>query len=225
MSIALKYGGSFIEFTKESTYRSMIAHQHEETKRILKNLGTPEGVQRVRIYDHKGEILFCSHEISLSTSIDKASVACTGCHTEPEKSSALLTTPKNWAVYKNEEGSTSLKLISQISNEQGCYTATCHAHPKEQEILGFIEADLSLALLDEAMFKQGLALTAYVIVFVMAVSLFLGIINYNIVTKPVNKLVSRNVNVAVPCGSLAGLITFNVHPSFSIFFLAVSNSS
>jgi two-component system NtrC family sensor kinase len=189
LSIALKYGGSFVDFTKHSTRNSFLTFQPEETKRVLANLGTPEGVQRVRIYDHKGKILFCSHKGNVGTMIDKTSIACSGCHIEPEKSSALLPTPKEWSVYKNEEGATSLKIISQISNEPECYTASCHAHPKEQEILGFIEADLSLALLDEAMFKQGLALTAYVIIFVLGVSLFLGIINYNIVTKPVNELV------------------------------------
>lgn len=196
MSIALKYGGSFITFTKESIYHSMLSHKREETQRVLKNLGTPEGVQRVRIYDHKGKILFCSHESSAGTSIDKASLACTGCHSEPDKSPALLSIPKKWSEYKNEEGATSLKIISEIPNTKDCYTAKCHAHPKNKEILGFVEADLSLALLDEALFKQGLALTAYVIVFVFAVSLFLGIINYNIVTNPVQELAKGMKKVA-----------------------------
>ncbi len=189
MSIALKYGDSFVNFAKENTYHSMPNHQHKRTQRVLENLSTPEGVQRLRIYDHKGKILFCSYKKSVGTIIDKSSVACKGCHFEPEKSSALLPIPKKWSVYKSEEGATSLKIVSQISNKPDCYTARCHVHPKEQEILGFFEADLSLALLDEALFKQGLALTAYVIVFVLAVSLFLGIINYKIVTNPVNELV------------------------------------
>ncbi len=196
MSIALKYGNSFVTFAKDSTYHSMLINNPGQIQRVLETLGTPEGVQGVRIYNHKGEILYCSHKKSIGTIIDKSSVACAGCHTEPEKSPALLPTPKTWSVYKSETGSTALKIVSRIPNTPDCYTASCHAHPKEQEILGFVEADLSLSLLDEALFKQGLALTAYVIVFVFAVSLFLGIINYKIVTKPVQALAKGMERVA-----------------------------
>ena len=196
MSIAVKYGDSFLEFTKQSTRQSMIAYHPEETQRVLENLSTPAGVLRVRLYDHDGKILYCSKKKSAGTIIDKTSVACTGCHTEPETSSALVEDPKKWTVYKDERGSSSLKIVSQVSNEPDCYTASCHIHGKDDEILGFVEADLSLALLDEALFKQGLALTAYVLIFVLAVSLFLGIINYKIVTKPVNELTDAMEHVA-----------------------------
>ncbi len=196
MSIAVKYGNSFVEFSKQSTRHSLLANQRGETQRVLENLSTPTGVQRLRIYDHKGTVLFCSQKSSVGKSVDKASVTCTGCHTEPEESSDLNPEPKNWAVYKNDTGATSLKVISQIPNEKDCSTASCHAHPGEEKILGFVEADLSLSLLDEALFKQGLALTAYVVIFVLAVSLFLGIINYKIVTNPVHELTNAMEHVA-----------------------------
>ncbi|GBD95634.1 MAG TPA: sensor histidine kinase [Nitrospirae bacterium] len=196
MSIALKYGNSFVDFTKQSLRQSMLTFQPEETQNVLENLGTPEGVQRVRIYNHKGTVLFGSDKKTIGKPVDKNSVACKGCHVDPEKSPALVQNPKKWAVYKNGQGFTSLKLIDAIPNEPACYTASCHAHPEDRKILGFVEATLSLALLDEALFKQGLALTAYVIIFVLAVSLFLGIILYKIVSKPVNELVYGMQKVA-----------------------------
>lgn len=207
MSIALKYGGSFVDFAKGSTYHSKFAHKGEETKRVLANLGRPEGVQSVRIFDHSGKVLFCSHNRTVGTLIDKSTVACAGCHSEPEKSGELLPEFKTWNVFKNEEGATSLRIVSAVTNEKGCSTAACHAHPENKEILGFIEANLSLALLDEALFKQGLALTAYVVVFVLAVSLFLGIINYKIVTNPLQELAKGMERVAG--GDLDHLVKLN----------------
>jgi two-component system NtrC family sensor kinase len=196
MSIAVNYGNSFADFTKQSTRHSMLNNEREETQRVLTTLSAPEGVLRVRIYDHSGEILFCSHEQSVGTLIDKDSVACTGCHSDPEDFTALLRDQKRWAMYKNESGDSSLKVVSPITNEPDCYTGSCHAHPKDQEILGFVEADLSMTLLDQALFKQSLALTAYVIIFVLAVSLFLGIINFKIVTHPVHQLTNAMEHVA-----------------------------
>ncbi|MEN8263246.1 MAG: ATP-binding protein [Nitrospirota bacterium] len=196
MSIALKYGNSFIDFSKDSTRESLLTVDREETQQQIENLSTPEGVQSVKIFDHGGKISFTSNTNSIGTSVDKASISCRGCHEEPEKSGALLRSPQKWSVYKDEKDRTALKIISPILNETSCHTASCHAHPEEQEVLGIVEAELSLALLDEALFKQRLALIAYVIVFVFAVSLFLGIINYNIVTKPVNKLARGMEHVA-----------------------------
>lgn len=196
MSIALKYGNSFVDFTKQSTHRSLLADNREETQRILENLSTPEGVQRVRIYSHEGKILYGTHSKQAGTLVDRTTLACTGCHRDPEKSPDLLPTQKKWSVYKNETGHTALKIISTIQNEKSCYTASCHAHTKEQKILGFVEADLSLGILDDALLKQKLALTAYVAIFVLAVALFLGIILYKIVSKPVSELVHAMDKVA-----------------------------
>lgn len=196
MSIALKYGNSFVDFAKESTHRSMLANQSEETQRVLETLSTPEGVQKIKLFNHKGTIRFSSDKETIGATVDRSSIACTGCHMDIEKSPALLSQPRTWSVYKDERGYTSLKMVKQISNEKSCYTASCHAHSEKEQILGFIEAELSLALLDEALFKQGLALTAYVIVFVFAVSLFLGIINYKIVTHPVQELAKGMGKVA-----------------------------
>lgn len=187
ISIAVKYGASFVDFAKESTRRSMFTQDKAQTQQILENLSTPEGVRRVRIVNHKGTVVFSSKQEGVGKAVDRDSMTCMGCHTD-SSTGTLSPSPKKWFVYKNEENSTSLKIINQISNEPSCSSASCHVHPEDQDILGFIEVDLSLALLDEALFKQGLALTAYVVIFVIAVSIFLGIINYKIVTNPVEKL-------------------------------------
>jgi two-component system NtrC family sensor kinase len=209
MSIAIKYGGSFINFAKESTHQSMLTSKREETQRLLKNLSTPAGVIKVRIYNHKGMVAFSSHNGDIGTVVDKNSVACISCHADLGNSSSVSPAPRKWDVFKNESGSTSLRIIEPIANEPACSSAQCHFHPRDQEILGFMAADLSLALLDEALLKQGLALTLYVVLFVLAVSLFLGIILYKIVSRPVNELVlgmdkvaTGNLDYKVPVRSI-----------------------
>ena len=121
---------------------------------------------------------------NIGKTVDTKSISCTGCHSDVEKGALLKTTEKR-SVLKDPKGITSLKLVDIILNGPDCSTAQCHAHPADQVILGFVEAELSLAILDEALLKQGLALTAYVVMFVLTVSLFLGLILYKIVSKPV----------------------------------------
>lgn len=208
-AIAIRYGGSFVNFTKESIHHSMLNFQTDETQRMLETLSRPEGVQRVSIYNHKGHILFSSQKQNVGQTVEKTSIVCKGCHTEPEKSPDLLQRQKKWVVYKNEKGFRILQIVDEIPNEPACYTAACHIHPKNQKILGFIDAQLSLSFLDEALLRQGLALTAYVVMFVLSVSLFLGIIIYKIVSRPVSDLVhgmekvaGGNLDYSVPIKSI-----------------------
>lgn len=196
MSIALKYGNSFIDFSKESTHRSLLIDDRVETQQQIENLSTPEGVQHVRIFSHYGKVSFSSLKNEVGKSVDKGSISCRGCHAEPEKSPELLESPQKWSVYKDDKGRTTMKIVSPILNETSCYTASCHVHTEEQEVIGIVEAELSLSVLDEALLKQGLALTAYVVIFVLAVSLSIGIIIFIIVSKPVKELVDGMEKVA-----------------------------
>lgn len=196
MAIASNYGDSFMGFTMESISSTMTDFNKEETQRTLERLSIPEGVYRLRIYKHDGTVSFSSDKKDVGLLVDKTTVTCKGCHFDAEKSSELLPEPEKIEKYKHPEGFTALKLIEAVYNKPACYTAACHVHTEEQKILGFVEADISLALLDEALFKQGLALTAYVFIFIMAVSVALGIILYKIVSKPVGELAHGMENVA-----------------------------
>jgi two-component system NtrC family sensor kinase len=196
ISIAVRYANSFTDFIKDSTRHSMLNVHRDLIQQTLEDISIAEGVERVRIFNHAGNISYSTFKDDVGSSVDRDSITCRGCHIEPDKPSGLLPEPKTWDVYKSPKGFTALKIVDTINNEPSCYTAACHVHPPEQEILGFIEADMSMALLDEALFKQELALTAYVLIFVLAVSLFLGIINYKIVTHPVNELAKGMEQVA-----------------------------
>ncbi len=188
MSIAVKYGVSFIDFVKESTRYGMLTRQRADIQQTLEDIKLAEGVERVRIFDHTGKIFYSTIREDIGNSVKKTSIACNGCHADIEKSSALLNEPKKWENYKKPDGVTALKLVEPIYNEPDCYTSDCHAHREEQKILGFVEADTSLALLDEAMLKQKLAATAYVAVFLLMLSVSIVVILWKIVSKPVSEL-------------------------------------
>ncbi len=207
-AIAVKYGGSLVNFVKAVTRDSMLADSRHAIQRTLEDISIAEGVERVRIFNHKGKISFSTFKEDIGKTVKKDSLSCRACHSDTEKSYELLQKPRKNSFYKAPEGFTALKLVEPVYNESSCYTSRCHAHPREQKIIGFIEADTSLALLDEAKLKQGLALTAYVIIFVVAISVSLGLILYKIVSKPVSelthgmdKIATGDFNYSVPIKS------------------------
>ena len=188
MSIAVKYGVSFIDFVKEGTRYDMLTRHRTDIQQTLEDISLAEGVDRVRIFNHTGKIFYSTDNKDIGDSVKKTSIACNGCHSDIEKSSKLLNEPKKWDAYKKPDGVTALKLVEPIYNEPACYNSDCHAHGEEQKILGFVEADTSLALLDEAMLKQKLAAAAYMVVFLLMLSVSIVVILWKIVSRPVGEL-------------------------------------
>jgi two-component system NtrC family sensor kinase len=195
-SIASKYSSSFIDFVKKSTHNNMLTLQRAAIQQTLEDISIAKGVEYVQVFNHAGKIAYSSKRENVGTFVDKDSLACKGCHSDTNKTYKLLLQQEKLEIYKSPEHFTALKLIEPIYNEPDCYTSKCHFHPREQKILGFIGSEMSLALLDEAKLKQGLALTAYVIIFITAISFVLGIILYKIVSKPVSELTHGMEKVA-----------------------------
>lgn len=187
-AIAVRYGGSLVNFIKAVTSDSMLAAHRPAIQQTLEDISIAEGVERVRIFDHKGKISFSTFREDIGKTVEKDSLSCRACHSDTEKSYELLQEPRKNSIYKAPDGFTALKLVEPVYNESSCYISKCHVHSREQKIIGFIEVDTSLALLDEAKLKQGLALIAYVFIFIVVISISLGIILYKIVSKPVSEL-------------------------------------
>lgn len=196
MGIAVRHSNSLVDFIKKSTHYSMLTFNRAAIQQTLEDLSLTEGVRGVRIFDHEGRVFFSSQRAEVGSFVNKASISCRGCHLELKEPFRVIPEPQKWAVYKERGEPRGLRIVEAIQNEPSCYTAACHIHPKEQKILGFIEADLSLALLEKAQWRQGLALTGYIFIFLVAGSLSLGIVLHKLVSKPVSHLVEGMERVA-----------------------------
>lgn len=189
---SIKYGHSYVDYVRKSTRYGMLTFQQLLIQQTIEAIGSAEGVLRVRVFDNKGKIAYSSDKKDIGTAVDMKSLICVGCHSaggEHPKDTAtvLITKGKNFRV---------LNIIQPIYNEAACYTSVCHAHPKKQRVLGLVEANLSLALLDNSIKNQGLAITAYVLVFLFVISVVLCTILWNLVSTPVSLLTRGMEKVA-----------------------------
>jgi two-component system NtrC family sensor kinase len=142
--------------------------------------------------DSQGMVKYSSTREGVGTVLDQKSPICLTCHVpgNPAKD-----TP-SWSIHKGEKDFRVLNFVQPIYNEAACYTSTCHAHPKNQRVLGIIEANLSLEVLDKSIKKQGIAITIYVLVFLLVISVVLCLILWNFVSTPVSLLAKGMEKVA-----------------------------
>ena len=188
---SVKYGYSFVDYIRNTTRYGMLSAQGPLIQQTVESVGVAEGIQNVRIFDSKGRVAYASDRKNIDTVLDKNSPLCLRCHTAtgPTKD-----TP-SWRISKGDPHRV-LNIVQPIYNEPACYNASCHVHPTNQRILGIVEVDLSLELLDHSIKQQGIAITVYVLAFSVVISGVLCIIIWNFVSTPVSILAQGMRRVA-----------------------------
>lgn len=191
LAIAATYGDSFIEYVKERTRHNMLSSRKHDIEQIFEEVSFASEVERVRMFDHQGTIIHSTEKQDVGTPIDKRSIACTGCHPSGTTLTGLSTNEMEetkWQTSSHRDGHTVLTIVGPILNEPSCFTAACHKHPASKQVIGFLEADISLALFDSTRTKQVTALLGYTMLFLMAILASLAVILKQIVTDPVTRL-------------------------------------
>jgi len=188
---SVKYGYSFVDYIKNSTRYGMLTNQGALVQQTVEAVGVAEGIQNVRIFDSRGKVAYSSDKKYVGSMLDINSPLCLRCHSAlgPTKD-----TP-SWTIAKGEHYRV-LNIVQPIYNEPACYNASCHVHPKTQRVLGIIETDFSLELLDHGIKQQGIAITVYVLTFSIVISGILCVILWNFVSTPVTMLAQGMRKVA-----------------------------
>ncbi|MDA8078423.1 MAG: ATP-binding protein [Nitrospiraceae bacterium] len=189
---SIKYGHSFVDLVKKSTRYGMLTFQELLIQQTIEAIGSAEGVIRVRVFDRKGKVAHSSDKKDIGTVLDIKTPYCQNCHSPFEAARKIPT----WVITKDSSGYRVLNIVQPIYNEVSCHTSACHAHSRDQRVLGLVEANLSLSLLDTGIKKQGIAITVYVAIFLCVISVVLCTILWNFVTTPVNMLTKGMERVA-----------------------------
>ncbi|MBI5639878.1 MAG: HAMP domain-containing protein [Nitrospirae bacterium] len=188
----VKYGHSFVDYVIKSTRYGMLSFQQLLIQQTIEATGSAEGVLRVRIFRCTGKIAYSSDKKEIGTVVDKNDRACRGCHAAAGGPQMIPT----WSISRDNTDTRVLNIVQPIMNEPACYTSSCHFHSADQKVLGLVEANLSLALLDHSIRQQGIAITLYILVFLFVISVVLCTILWNFVSTPVSLLTQGMEKVA-----------------------------
>ena len=172
---------------KQSTRYSMLLNRKDDVHQIISTIGKEPGVEGIRIYNKRGEIILSIDKQEENTIVDMHAEACFACHNQ-EKPLESLPTRNRTRIYEAPSGHRVLGVINPIRNEPSCSNTECHAHPADRTVLGVLDVRMSLKGLDDTIAgAQSTMLTyaaAVIIVITVIVALFLSVT----VLKPVRGL-------------------------------------
>jgi two-component system, NtrC family, sensor kinase len=200
MSQVLESATRVSDFIKSSTRHGMLLNRKEDVYEIITTLGRQPGINGIRIYNKRGEMMFSTDKAEEGKVVDLKAEACYGCH---DRARPLESAPagSRMRIYTGSDGRRILGLINPIRNEEQCSTADCHAHPAEKTVLGVLDVRMTLDKVDVVIADSQVRFIVVAVVLLILTAVVSVSFLSSTVLRPVRNLMEATS--AVSSGNLA----------------------
>jgi two-component system NtrC family sensor kinase len=184
------------ETVKHSTRYDMMLNQRDRVHNIIHTIGEQPGIKNVRVLNKEGEIIYSSNEDDIGKMVDKNAESCYACHAANQPLERLPIKDRTRIFRIHPDSSRVLGIITPIYNERSCWEADCHAHKKDQAVLGVLDVTISLADVDEQIHKDQIDTLVLAVSVIVIFSVLLWFVVKRWVDKPVKGLLDATQEVA-----------------------------
>jgi two-component system NtrC family sensor kinase len=175
------------EVIRSSTRQAMLRNHPEEVKSIIDTIASQPPVERIRVFDKLGRISTSSQNSEVGTLVDTDAEQCYACHRRDEPLDRLDQADRV-RIFRAETGGRVLGVIAPIRNEPECTNAACHAHDASQTVLGVLDVQLSLAVVDEDIAASERQMIIGLVTTALAILALVGLLAWRMVLRPVRRL-------------------------------------
>lgn len=184
------------ETIHRSIQSDMLAARRERVQQIVESIAEQEDIREVRVLDKEARIMVSADRTQIGKIANRQEPACSGCHAAMGDATDTLSVPLRTWVSEAEDGSRLLTTINPIYNEHSCSSASCHAHPSEQRVLGVLDIVLSLDRLDAQIREnRGRMILQFLVIFGV-ISVAIGGLAFLFVNVPIKRLLEGTRRVA-----------------------------
>lgn len=184
------------EAIKNSTLTSMLENKKEEIHAIINTVSHEPSILEIRIFNKEGVVTFSSRENSTGKMVDKRAESCYACHTENQPLQKLSMDERTRIYKMSPDSPRILGVINPIYNEPSCYQAACHAHTKDQTVLGVLDIKMDLKDVDQQIEDSKFRLIVLAVIAILALSFFIAYFVRKWIGKPVGELVKATNEVS-----------------------------
>ena len=172
---------------RSATRHAMMATEKDDAFRILQSMGERHEVERIRMIDKDGRVVFSTVEGD-EEQVGLDSESCAVCHSGPEPL-AELDLHERARIVQPKGGPRSLVIVTAIYNEPACSTAACHAHPEERTMLGLIDMTVDLQHVDAEITQLKLRRVFIALAEIVVFAVFVSYFTMRFVGVPIRKLI------------------------------------
>jgi two-component system NtrC family sensor kinase len=193
-------GDNISSIIESSLYYSMLENDKAMLQRTMNNISTMPGIDEVDLYDDGDRLAISSVYQGEECSCNPN---CIACHSDLQerfaydrRSSVVMGDVPECGIHRNEPGIRHLLIRQPIYNEPSCNTASCHYHPRDQEILGSLLITLPLNELDAFANESSTNFLILATVITLILVTFLVIFTRKRIKDPLNSILEASEAVA-----------------------------
>ena len=181
---------------KSSTEYDMLMDDPDRIHETIKRLGREESIERIRIMNKAGKIIYSSDPQEIKTKVDSSAESCIRCHSVEPPLERLEMKARTRVFRRPGDSCRMLGVITPIYNQDACWTAECHEHPKSQTVLGVFDVIMPLAGVESDIRRSRIEVLVFALSAVLVLSVVLGLFVRRWVSMPVKQLVEATRQVA-----------------------------
>lgn len=192
-----------------TTHYNMLENNRQRAYQVIDEVGSQRAIiERIRMINKYGLITHSTDHKEIGLYLDKKAEACNMCHSGP--SPLVHATSMNRSrFFHNREGKLVLGIAKAIYNEEQCFTASCHFHPKEAKVLGVLDVIVSLDSMHQKVYTYRNEIIILTFFQICLISLCLTFFTQRLVNKPVRRLV-RHAHL-IGSGELEARVAISSH--------------
>jgi len=180
---------------KLGTHYAMMLNSREDIAETIKNISRQPDILAIRIYNKSGQITYSDEPKEMGRTTNIKDEACYVCHrTDPPQ--VKLNLSERTRIFRAEDGTRLLGILSAIYNEPGCASAECHIHPEGKKVLGALDVVLTLGPTDTeiAVYRQRTVAVTLLVLLITAVAVLLFVLRF--VNRPVRSMIEATRRIA-----------------------------
>ncbi len=179
-----------------STRFDMMLNQRDRIQQTINSIGSQPQIRDVRIINKFGEIIYSSDSTNINKMVDKRAESCYACHSEDEPLEHISITERTRIFRVHSDSNRVIGIITPIYNEKSCWQSECHAHPKDQKVLGVLDVSISLSEVDNAILSSEWKIVFFSIIAILGVGFVIAFFIRRWVSNPVNDLLNGTLQVS-----------------------------
>ena len=174
-------------------YQSMLENDKAMLQRELDIISNMKGISEVNMYNEFDQLAYSS--VSAESS-NHRNPNCNDCHGDlssmfsyREKEYRIIEDQPDCGVFQASSSDRHLLIRKPILNEPSCYTAACHAHREQDEVLGSLLINLPLRDLDGFVDRSSRDFLVLALLITAMMVGFLVLFTRNRIRKPINSII------------------------------------
>jgi two-component system NtrC family sensor kinase len=181
---------------KNSTLTSMLEDRKDEVHAIVDTVAHEPSIMEIRILNKEGRVTFSSRKESIGRMVNKHTESCYACHTADEPLERLSIDKRTRIYRASADTPRILAVINPIYNRPSCYESACHAHGRDQTVLGVLDVKMDLSGVDRQIADSKARLIAFAAIAIVALSVFIAYFVRKWIGRPVGELVKATREVS-----------------------------